>query len=237
MINKIDKFLSTQLLIIITILLLITTYFIYNEPSNFVKEIKHEETTIKQDNKIDIKYLQKKYNNTDIIAYIEIPDIISFPIVKTTNNDYYLNNNLYKEEDVRGTLFMDYRTNIEDKKVLIYGHSGKEEGLPFNELVPYKEESYYKKHPTIYLYTENNKYTYDIFSSYFEGEDFDYVNINSFNGLTYQEHLNKLKNKSMYNIDISLEEDSKILILQTCNLNVNSKDKYQLVIGKQTKKE
>ena len=237
MLNKIDKFLSKQLLITITILLIITSCFIYHEPSNFVNQIKHEETKIKQDNKIDIKYLQEKYNNKDIIAYIEIPNIISFPIVKTSDNDYYLNHNLSKEEDIRGTLFMDYRTNIEDRKVLIYGHSGKEEGLPFNELVPYKEESYYKEHKNIYIYTETNKYTYDIFSSYFEGKDFDYVNINSFNGLSYKDHLYKLKNKSMYNIDMNLEEEDKIIILQTCNLNVNSKDKYQLVIGKQTKKE
>ena len=109
--------------------------------------------------------------------------------------------------------------------------------MPFNELIPYQKEEYYKQHKDIYLYTENNKYTYSIFSSYFEGIDFDYVNINDFNGLSYKDHLYKLKNKSMYNIDMELDDNSKVIILQTCNLDVTSKDKYQLVIGKLTDKK
>ncbi len=237
MVERIDSFLNKKLLIITTILLLIISFFAYHEQINYVEVIKKQETTIKEENKVDIKKLQEKYNNPDIIAYIEIPNIISFPVVKTNNNDYYLNYNLNKEKDIRGTIFMDYRTNIEDNKILLYGHSGKEEGLPFNELIPYQKEEYYKEHKNIYLYTDTNKYTYEIFSSYFEGEDFDYVNLKDFNGLSYLEHLYKLKNKSLYNIDMELTEDSKIIILQTCNLDVTSKDKYQLVIGKLTKKE
>ena len=112
-----------------------------------------------------------------------------------------------------------------------------EEGLPFNELIPYQEETFYQKHQEIYLYTSTNKYTYQIFSSYFEGKDFDYVNLKDFNGLTYQEHLYKLKNKSLYNVDITLDDNSKVIILQTCNIDTASKDKYQLVIGKQIKKD
>jgi len=237
MVKKLDEIISTKVLLSFTLFLLFISFFAYHEEKNLVKEIKKIESDIKVENKVNIKKLQEKYNNKDIIAYIEIPNIISFPIVKTKDNDYYLNHDLLKEEDIRGTLFMDYRTNIEDRKILIYGHSGKEEGLPFNELIPYQKEDYYKQHKDIYLYTDNNKYNYSIFSSYFEGIDFDYVNINSFNGLSYKDHLYKLKNKSMYNIDMELDDNSKIIILQTCNLDVSSKDKYQLVIGKLTNKE
>ncbi len=237
MLEKIDKFLSPRLLIVLTLILLVISFNVYHEDINFVNEIKKEESTIKEETRVNLQKLREKYNNEDIMAYIEIPELISFPVVKTTNNDYYLNNNLYKQEDIRGTVFMDYRNNIGDNKLLIYGHSGKEEGLPFNELIPYQKEEFYQKHKNIYLYTDTNKYTYDIFSSYFEGEDFDYVNLNDFNGLTYKEHLYKLKNKSLYNVDINLEDDSKVIIVQTCNLDTSSKDKYQLVIGKETKKE
>ena len=81
----------------------------------------------------------------------------------------------------------------------------------------------------------NSKRKYEVFSSYIETDDFDYVNLKSFNGLTYEEHLNKLKNKSYIKSDIKLDENSKVLILQTCSFNndINAKDKYQLVIGKE----
>ena len=237
MLEKIDKLLSPKLLIILTCILLIISFNVYHEQVNYVQDVKKQVETIKEENKIDIKKLQDKYHNTDIVAYLEIPDLISFPIVQTTDNDYYLNYNLSKEKDIRGTLFLDFRNEIEDKKLLIYGHSGKEEGLPFNELIPYQEESFYQKHKDIYLYTSTNKYTYRIFSSYFEGIDFDYVNLEDFNGLTYKEHLYKLKNKSLYNVDIELDDNSKVIILQTCNIDTTSKEKYQLVIGKQIKKD
>lgn len=180
----------------------------------------------------DINKLQNEYQNTDIIAYLYIPDILSYPIVKSSDNDYYLNHQLDHSENIKGSPFMDYRVNFEDRKILIYGHSGKQEDLPFLILHKYEDESFYKKHPRIFLFSKKKKYTYDIFSSYIEKNDFDYVNINSFRGLTWKEHLEKLKNKSNYNIPVTLNDDSKILILQTCNEGESlQKGKYKLIIA------
>ena len=127
---------------------------------------------------------------------------------------------------------MDYRVNFEDRKILIYGHSGKEEDLPFLKLHQYESKEFYQNHPTIHLYSNNKKYTYNIFSSYVEPTDYDYVNINTFRGLTWYEHIEKLKNKSNYTINIQLSDSSKILILQTCNVEESTiGGKYRLVIG------
>ena len=94
------------------------------------------------------------------------------------------------------------------------------------------EKAYYKKHKKIYLHTENGAKVYKIFSSYIEKEDFDYVNLNNYNGLSYLKHINKLKNKSVYNTNINLKENSNIIILQTCNVESGYSDnKNTLVIG------
>ena len=182
--------------------------------------------------KIDVKSEIEKYNNPDIIGYIYIPDVLSSPILKSTTNEYYLSHDNYGNYDKKGTITMDYRVNMKDKKILLYGHSGKEADLPFLVLNKYTDESFFKKNNIIYIYDSNNtKYTYKIFSSYIETKDFDYVNIKSFNGLTWKEHLNKLKNKSLFKTDTELTDDSKVIILQTCSMVNKGNKKYQLVIG------
>ena len=182
--------------------------------------------------KIDVKSEIEKYNNPDIVGYIYIPNVLSSPILKSTTNEYYLSHDNYGNYDKKGSITMDYRVNIGDKKILLYGHSGKETDLPFLALNNYTDESFFKKNNIIYIYDSNNtKYTYKIFSSYIETKDFDYVNIKSFNGLSWKEHLNKLKNKSLFNVNTELTDDSKIIILQTCSMVNKGNKKYQLVIG------
>ncbi len=187
---------------------------------------------------INLSKLQEQYQNNDIVAYLKIPNVMESVIVQAADNDYYLRRLLDGSYNIKGTPFMDFRTTFEDRKVLIYGHSGDFNDLPFNMLHNYSQESYYKEHPYIYLYSMNKKYTYTIFTSYLEREDYDYVNIKSFRGLTWFEHITKLKNKSAYDTGVSINEKSKVLVLQTCDTeNINVTGKYRLVIGVLTKIE
>lgn len=180
-----------------------------------------------------ITKLKEKYKNNDIVGVLEIPKVLKTVVVKHTNNDYYLNHNIKNKKDEKGAVFMDYRNTLNDKKILIYGHnSTRGNHLPFVKLDKYLDEKYYKKHKKIYLHTENGTKVYKIFSSYIEEEDFDYVNLNNYNGLSYLKHINKLKNKSVYNTNINLKENSNIIILQTCNVESGYSDnKNTLVIG------
>ena len=163
---------------------------------------------------------------------------MSLPIVRTNDNEYYLTHRLDHSVNVRGTPFMDYRTKFDDKKILIYGHSGGEDDLPFLLLHNYDNPEFFKEHPAIYLYSKEKKYTYQIMSVYLEKKDFDYVNINSFRGLTWKEHVEKLKNNSKYNIPVEIKDDSKILILQTCRVEGSIQGgQYKLVIGLLIKEE
>jgi len=180
---------------------------------------------------VNINEYQKKYNNKDINGYIEIPKVLKTPFAKTNNNIYYLEHDLYKNTNPKGTIFMDNRTNFNDRKVIIYGHSGPFEDLPFLILNNYIKEDYYKKHKYIYIASNNVTYTYEIFSSYIETKDFDYVNLKDFGGLSWEEHINKLRNKSLYKTTAHIDKDSKIIILQTCSTNNKGHNRFQLVIG------
>lgn len=202
------------------------------------EQASHFNVTMMQDDDYEkvINGLKEKYQNDDVIALLEIPDVLEEPIVQTKDNDYYLHYDIRKEENIIGATFLDFRNNLEESnKLLIYSHSDPEGTLPFVKLSNYNNESFYQNHKIIFLTDHKSKRKYEVFASYIETSDFDYVNLESFNGLTYEEHLNKLKNKSLIKTDVELDENSKIIILQTCsfNQNINEKTKYQLVMAKE----
>ena len=183
-----------------------------------------------------IEELKTKYNNPEVVGIIQIPNVLEEVIVQTTDNDFYLKHDTYKNYTINGATFLDYRNKLrESKKLLIYGHSDPYGELPFVKITGYNQESFLKEHPYIYIIDKEGKRTYEVFSSYIETRDFDYVNLNSFGGLTYKEHLEKLKNKSFVTKDINLEEDSKVLVLQTCSFDerVDARTKYQIVVAKE----
>ena len=158
----------------------------------------------------------------------------NYLLMQGLDNEYYLNHDIEKNSNIKGSIFMDNRVTFNDRKILIYGHSGKEQDLPFLQLNKYENEDFFRENNKIYLYSKDKVYTYEIFSSYVETSDYDYVNIKSFNGLSWLEHLSKLKNKSNFEKNITLYEQSKILILQTCSMNQNiysDGGKFQLIIG------
>lgn len=230
-----------NLIIIIILLVIFSVLVAFNY--NFKqtpKEEKKEPVVVEKEKKIDygkiINDLKNKYNNSDVVALVEIPNVLEEAIVQSTNNDFYLHFDIYRNENIIGASFLDYRNDLtSSNKLLIYSHSDPEGTLPFVKLNNYNNEEFFKNNKYIYLTDSNSKRKYEVFSSYIETDDFDYVNLKRFNGLTYGEHLNKLKSKSYVQSDVELDDDSKVLILQTCSFNsdINAKDKFQLVMAKE----
>ena len=228
-------------LIIISFLLIlmlgVTLGYISNSITKKIIRVTEEpQIEVKVNYKNEINELKAKYNNMDVIAYVEIPGVLKEAVAQTNDNDYYLHYDLERNENIIGATFLDYRNNIDnDKKLLIYSHSDPEGTLPFVILNNYNEKKFFDDNKYIYLVDSNKKRKYEVFSSYIETSDFDYVNLEDFNGLSYLEHLEKLKSKSLVSNDVELDDNSKVLILQTCSFReeVNSNTKYQLVIAKE----
>ena len=232
------KKISSILLILIPFLLGVLLY--YNSPKTIeaeAKQIQIEEKVQEEPNYEEIiNNLKSTYNNQDIIGIVQIPNILEEIVLQTNNNDYYLKHDIYHNYNINGAAFLDYRNNLRDsKKLLIYGHSDPYGELPFVKITNFNNEKFLKDNPYIYLIDKDGKRQYEVFSSYIETKDFDYVNLESFGGLTYKEHLEKLKKKSFVNKKIELDDNSKVLILQTCSFDerVNSKTKFQIVIAKE----
>ena len=201
-----------------------------------VIEVNHEVNKINYEE--ELNKVRNKYNNNDIVGILSNSDeTLNEIVMQSTDNDYYLEHTVYHESNWRGQTFLDYRNDINNSdKLIIYGHNSNYYNLPFKVLENYYNKSYYDENKYLYLQTDLNKYKYEIFSVYVEVSDWDYYNKMKFNTKDeYYNHILKLKNKSMYDTNVSVNSDDKILIIQTCSTKKeysNYENKFLLIIAK-----
>lgn len=153
-------------------------------------------------------------------------------ITQSNDNEYYLNHSITKQYDAIGTVFMDYRVNINSRKILLYGHNSQNIDTIFHRLENYLDQNYYKAHPDITLYTDEDTITYKIFSVMIVTHDYQYYLVD-FEDNQWPIHLDNLKNSSLYNTGVSLDKSDKVLILQTCFYNPIGS--YLVISAKQMK--
>lgn len=157
-------------IIVILVIIAITTFlFKKNQKSingeSIIEGIKIEQTKItskKTERMLQLEELQKE--NSDIIGYIEIAGTnISYPVLQTTDNDFYMKKNYKKEYSKDGAIFLDkaYDFNKPSSNLLIYGHNNSNDQM-FCELLKYEDENFYNEHQTIRFTTNKEDAEYEI---------------------------------------------------------------------------
>ena len=199
--------------------------FVLSETINY-----EEKENIQEVYQEEITKLREEYNNDDVVGTLEILNTdYKVPVVQGKDNDYYLKHLPNKEYSIMGSIYADYRIDIDtSRKILIYGHNSSSLKMPFDILENYYDETYLKEHKYVNIKTENRIKKYELFSIFIETSDFSYMNL-KFEDNLYLEHLTLLKDKSIYNIDVTLNKDTNILILQTCSTH----KKYLILVFKE----
>jgi len=176
-----------------------------------------EEIEVKESVFDELNSYQKE--SKQVIGLIKILDSdINSTINQGKDNEYYLNHNYKNDYFKGGTVFMDYRNNINSKYMLLYGHNSKYRTLPFKKLERYYDYDYYKDHKYIMLVFNKEIKYYEIFSVYVEAKDWTYYNkINFKSNDKFIKQMNKYKNKSIYKTNVEINKNDKVLILQTCS--------------------
>lgn len=187
--------------------------------------INNETDSNNEEYKIDFAKLKQK--NSDAIAWIKVNGTdIDFPVVKGTDNSYYLTHNFDKEKNKAGWIFADYRNKFDgtDKNIIIYGHNMKN-GSMFASLKDVIKEEWYNNENNKYiaLITENENCKYQVFSVYQTETEEYYLQTNISN---FKEFVEKIKGRSKKNFNVDIKETDSILTLSTCADNT----KYRVVL-------
>lgn len=194
-----------------------------NKNSAIIKEIQSSvsiDQNIDSIDKYTIDFENLKSRNSDTIAWFKVNGTnVEYPIVKTNNNNFYMNHSFDKSYNSAGWVFMDYRNLFDgtDKNIIIYAHN-RQDGSLFGSLKNILSPDWYNNpdNYTISFISENEKVEYKVFSVYkIEKEDY-YITTDFDNDYEFENFLNVLKSRSIKDFGVDVTADDSILTLSTC---------------------
>ncbi len=195
--------------------------------STVIVEEKNEDEN-KDEYTVDFNKLKEQNNET--IAWLKVNNTnVEYPVVKGTNNSFYLNHSFDKSSNSAGWIFADCRNKFDntDKNIVIYGHNMRD-GSMFGSMLNILNSKWYEneENTNITLYTENEKSIYKVFSVYkIENEDY-YIKTEFKNGNEFEGFIKNLKKRSIKDFNVDVSKDDNILTLSTCANN----NKYRVVL-------
>ena len=187
---------------------------------------------------VDLEALKEK--NNDTVGFINIKNTnINYPIVQTTNNDYYLNHAYDKSYNEAGWVFMDYRNNnFNDFNTIIYGH-GRLNKTVFGSLKDLLKDSWQsnKDNYTLTISSLTMNYVYQIFSIYTIDAESYYIKTEFNTNEDKQDWITEMNNRNTSIIYSPANINDKIITLSTCLNNDNGRVVVHAKLIKQQTKE
>lgn len=159
----------------------------------------------------------QKYEDFKFWLYIEDTST-SYYVMQAKDNDFYLYRNIYKKENVSGSLFLDYRNDAKELggNNIVYGHA-MANGTMFGMLNRFRKEDYFNSHRTIYTYSASEVTVWRIYSAYETTTDNYYIQTYFSSEDEYLKFLRKTQNDCPFTTDIVLTSQDDILTLSTCH--------------------
>lgn len=243
--NKNNKIKNVIKMILIVIVVFSIAYLGFNifrnnvnkTESGIIDEIEiYEEIDIyenieeEKENERILKLQKLQEINSDIKAYIEIEGTnISYPVLQTTDNDYYMYRNYKGEYSPDGSIFLDKNVdlNIPSTNFLMYGHNN-ENGNMFSELLKYKDIDYYRQHPTIKFVTNDEDAEYEVIAAFLSKVYYQtdknvfryYYFVNAGSENEFNNYVQNSINSSLYNTGKVPKYGEQLITLSTCSYHV-----------------
>ena len=182
--------------------------------------------------------------NKKLIGWVKIDDTnIDYPVMQTTDNEYYLTHNMNQENDRNGAIFLDKDCDVlkPSTNYIIYGHHMRS-GKMFGGLDKYEKESYYKDHPYIQFDTIYEKGFYEVmyvFRSRVYREDeivfkyYQFIDANS--EQEFDSYMDEMAAISLYDTGVTAQYGDQLLTLSTCDYQ--EKNGRFVVVAKKIAKE
>ena len=199
-----------------------------SKPSVTLNKDKEGISTVEEKDAPEIldEYKNLYLKNKRLIGWIKIDDtIIDYPVMQTSDNEYYLEYNFNQEKDKNGSIFMDKDCDVlkPSTNLIIYGHHMKS-GKMFGNLDDYNEESYYEDHSIIEFDTIYEKQTYQIMYV-FKGKvlseedvSFKYYQfIDAYSEEQFDSYMEEMSNMSLYDTGVTAKYGDSLLTLSTCD--------------------
>lgn len=161
-----------------------------------------------------------KNSNPDTVGWVTVNNTnVSYPVVQSTNNSYYLNHDFNRNSNSLGWIFMDYRNNALDldQNTVIYGHNLKN-GTMFGNLSATMKPNWYNNPNNQYITfnTSQGDMKWRVFSIYTVAATNDYLYNTFEDQASFLDFANRMKSRSIHDFGVDIKENDKMITLSTC---------------------
>ncbi len=158
--------------------------------------------------------------NKDTVGWIKVNNTnVNYPFVQAKDNEYYLNYAFDGSRNAAGWLFADYRSNWSNLGYnnIIYGH-GRVDKVMFGSLENTLNSDWYKNedNQVIRVSTPKQNTLWQIFSIYTIKAEQYYITTDFKSDYLYEQFLEEMKQRSIYDFNVPLNTKDKVLTLSTC---------------------
>lgn len=169
---------------------------------------------------LNVNFDNLKSINPDTVGWIKVPGTkINYPFVHTNDNEYYLKHTYDKSSNKKGWVFLDYRNNIDDlsNNTILYAH-GLVNNQMFGSMRKVIKQSWYnnKNNHIITIATPRGNQKWHVFSTYTIEPESYYITTSFKDNDEFNNFINTLKQRSVYNYGVEVNANDKILTLSSC---------------------
>lgn len=169
------------------------------------------------------KFAYLYYVNQDLVGWLKINNTsLDVQIVQSSDNEYYSTRDFYKNSNNSGCPYLHYKNSTQelDDNTVIYGPY-MPNNLLFATLDQYRTVEGYKNAPLIEYSTLYETYTFKVFAAFIATDNpasdggFYFDTTDFVSDAKFSEFINEVKMRSIFNTDISVQTDDKLITLVT----------------------
>ena len=169
--------------------------------------------------------------NSDTVGWITVPNtVIDYVVVQSPQDaqavangedPYYLYRDFYGNYTKYGSVFLDYRSTLDSKNMILHGHH-MQDGRMFANLMYYNELDFYKQSPVFTYNTLYEKSKWKIISVFktntqkWQGEVFNYLRGSFSSDYDFLNFVYELRMRSFIDCPVDVNEHDTIVTLSTC---------------------
>ena len=184
-----------------------------------------EETQEEGFDPLDIDFDALREEGPDIIGWIDFDSVeISYPIVYSGDNSYYLRRLWDGSYNQAGTLFLEGNNqSLDDLHAIVYGHNMRN-GTMFAPLKEYLDPDFFAENGGWFtLYTPEGAWRYQLFSIHEAEPDDSLYTAGFVVGDEYTAFLKTLREARLYDTGVTVYSDDHVLTLSTCTDDGNGR--------------
>lgn len=163
--------------------------------------------------------------NPDTVGWITVPNTsIDHVVVKPSedkDHEYYLYRDFYGNPSNYGTIFMDYRSSMDSKNLILHGHH-MQDGRMFANLKSFEDFDFYQSTPTFTFNTIYEKSKWKIISVFktntleYQGEFFNYLRGDFESDYDFLNFVYQIRLRSLFDCPVDVNEHDTLVTLSTC---------------------